>query len=113
MTDEEKAEKYVNTHCCYYRQDFIRTYLDGLAEGRKEKWHDLRKEPNDLPNPNTSVLICFRFEKWTTTYIAYYRPAMKKWQTYNLLEAQREPITDDYIDSKEVIAWCEIPKFEE
>ena len=53
MTDEEKAEEYVNTHCCYYRQDFIRTYLDGLAEGRKEleqwkqEWQDTQIKANE------------------------------------------------------------------
>ena len=49
----------------------------------------------------------------TKTLVSIYRPAIKKWQIYNLLEAQREPIVDDYIDSEEVIAWCELPKFKE
>ena len=83
-------------------------YMHG-AERYKTKWHKVAD--GDLPKPNIAVLICFQFEKWTTTYIAYYRPAMKKWQMYNLLEAQRQPIDDDYIDSEEVIAWCEIPVF--
>ena len=36
---------------------------------------------------------------------------LKKWQMYNLHEAQRQLIIDEYIDSEEVIAWCEIPTF--
>ena len=83
-------------------------YMQG-AERYKTKWHKVAD--GDLPKPNIAVLICFQFEKWTTTYIAYYRPAIKKWQMYNLSEAQRQPIDDDYIDSEEVIAWCEIPTF--
>ena len=83
-------------------------YLAGVKAGRPQ-WHKVAD--GDLPKPNIAVLICFQFEKWTTTYIAYYRPAIKKWQMYNLHEAQREPIVDDYIDSEEVIAWCEIPTF--
>jgi hypothetical protein len=84
----------------------------GLEAG-KPQWHDLRKDPNDLPKPNVTVLICLQFEKWTSSYIAYYRPASDKWQMYNICEGQRDPIMDDYIERDEVIAWCEIPKFEE
>ena len=95
----------------------ISSFLAGLKAGKgmniATKWHDLRKDPNDLPEPNIAVLICFQFEKWTTTYIAYYRPTIKKWQMYNMHEAQRQPVVDDYIDRDEVIAWCEIPKYTE
>lgn len=60
MTDEEKAEEYVkNEVCvkncpiyatkkclykickCHYTRQRYKDYLDGLAEGRKEKWHDV------------------------------------------------------------------------
>lgn len=75
------------------------------------QWHKVAD--GDLPKPNIAVLICLQFEKWTTTYIAYYRPAIKKWQMYNMHEAQRQPIVDDYIDSDEVVAWCEIPQYTE
>jgi addiction module HigA family antidote len=47
MTDEEKAEEYVNSNgfCSYYNnidsteanEEIRQAYLDGLAEGRKEK----------------------------------------------------------------------------
>ena len=82
--------------------------IEELEAGRP-KWHKVAD--GDYPKPNIAVLICLQFEKWTTTYIAYYRPSIKKWQIYNLHEAQRQPIVDDYIDSDEVIAWCEIPKY--
>lgn len=110
MTDEEMADKYVidtgNNDCT------IEAFLAGLKAGRP-KWHDLRKDLNDLPEPHIAVLICFQFEKWTTTYIAYYRPAVKKWQMYNLHEAQRSCKEEDIIDGEEVIAWCEIPQYTE
>ena len=137
MTDEEKAINYTNnTHIRYNEilshpeivDEIRKAYLAGLEAGKdmaeadfatiaymqgaeryKPKWHKVAD--GDLPKPNIAVLICFQFEKWTTTYIAYYRPAIKKWQMYNLSEAQRQPIDDDYIDSEEVIAWCEIPTF--
>ena len=140
MTDEEMAKDYVQTECCNSCTDSCKknkckmycnvrnavlyglkagkdmaeadlatiAYMQG-AERYKTKWHKVAD--GDLPKPNIAVLIYFQFEKWTTTYIAYYRPAIKKWQMYNLSEAQRQPIDDDYIDSEEVIAWCEIPTF--
>ena len=123
MTDEEMAEKYAKANMHYevakrengtdYAKEVSnvtikQAYLAGVKAGRPQ-WHKVAD--GDLPKPNIAVLICFQFEKWTTTYIAYYRPAIKKWQMYNLHEAQREPIVDDYIDSEEVIAWCEIPTF--
>jgi hypothetical protein len=119
MDDEEMAEEYIKVNNLEWELECNRTspigevkqaYLAGLKAGRPE-WHDLRKASNDLPKPNMAVLICLRVETWTATYIAYYRPAMKKWQMYNLSEAQRQPVADDYIDMDEVIAWCEIPKF--
>ena len=118
MTDEEMAEKYRKSlkqklidedefeRLEMFDENVEEAYLAGLKVGRPQ-WHKVAD--GDLPKPNIAVLICFQFEKWTTTYIAYYRPAIKKWQMYNLQEAQRQPIVDDYIDSEEVIAWCEIP----
>lgn len=111
MKDEEKAEEYADWFwgaSPSARRAIEQAYLAGVKAGRPQ-WHKVAD--GDLPKPNIAVLICFQFEKWTTTYIAYYRPAMKKWQMYNLPEAQRQPIDDDYIDSEEVIAWCEIPTF--
>lgn len=123
MTDEEMANESLISYRKepkwagkIFMQDENTCYKDGFLAGLKAgkpQWHDLRKDPNDLPKPNISVLICLQFEKWTTTYIAYYRPAINKWQMYNMHEAQRQPIVEDYIDSDEVIAWCEIPKYKE
>lgn len=101
--------------CCIYCIKTNEDFIAGAKWGMEHaiQWHNLRVNPDDLPNPNIAVLIYFRFEKWTTPYIAYYRPAAKKWQIYNLLEAQRQPIVDDYIDRDEVVAWCEIPTYKE
>lgn len=121
MTDEEMAEQYLKDESKCLIEDnegniinitkkVKEAYLAGLKAGRP-KWHKVAD--GDLPKPNIAVLVCLQFEKWTTTYIAYYRPAIKKWQMYNMHEAQRQPIEADYIDADEVIAWCEIPKYTE
>ena len=62
------------------------------------KWHDLRKDPNDLPLVHSTVLdeigdkITYRGGGIWTVYSEYYEKG---------------------IDSESPIAWCEVPKFEE
>ena len=93
---EEYANKNVPTDTFGYRSlddvhyDVRQAYLDGHTEGRKEKWHDLRKNPNDLPKENG--------EYWC------------KWEdgSYSTGHYFQENGFGDY-----VIAWCELPKYEE
>lgn len=83
--------------------DFIETegqaYLDGLAEG-KPKWHDLRKDPNDLPTETGHYL--------TDDGEYIYDVDCKKWRTLRC----RVCWDFDWLDDGEIIAWCELPKFE-
>ncbi|MCQ2081657.1 MAG: hypothetical protein MJZ11_08355 [Lachnospiraceae bacterium] len=107
MTEEEKAEEYAKgkAHEHYHflfeensgsPVDFAKLcYLDGLAEG-KPKWHDLRKDPNDLPKGDEDCL-CFISECY---FVGHYAKEDKEWHF------------DEFI-SNGVIAWCELPKFEE
>ena len=59
MTEEEYAKHEQCAHCnnpqhcqgeeeCYSLAETKRHFLAGLKAGRP-KWHDLRKDPNDLP----------------------------------------------------------------
>ena len=59
---------------------------------RKPIWHDLRKNPNDLPNNERRVLVISDYHVVTSIYSNH------KWgyeETYNI----------------NVIAWMDIPKF--
>ena len=75
----------------------IAAYMQG-AERYKTKWHDLRNNPNDLPEPHTTVLD-ENGDK--VEYIEY-----GKWQAYS-------EYYERYYEVDPPIAWCEIPKFEE
>ena len=52
MTDEEMAEEYkrqfYGVTSLFSFSDIEQAFLAGLKAGRPQ-WHDLRKDPNDLP----------------------------------------------------------------
>lgn len=108
MTDEEKAEEWVKNNgfpyddCPIIRNKLKRTFLAGLKVGRP-KWHDLRKDPNDLPKQNTlldrsDVVI-------TDVGIGHYNHRKQKWYVHH------EECNLSF--SERIVAWAEIPKFEE
>lgn len=101
MTDKELAEKYTKASVNEYKDSLVdiddidilkeaiaEAYIAGLKTGRKEKWHDLRKNPKDLPNGYRAVL---NQEGKTTIY-----------------DPSRGFLG---LDGVGVIAWCEIPKY--
>ena len=115
MTDEEMAEEIANKRChdvmCYGHCSFNspkhhrcgewhREYncaLEGLKAGRPQ-WHDLRKDPNDLPKAEEGLVL-----------------VMSKNGTPDLScisTDKRWFCTDYYTGEYKVIAWCEIPTFD-
>lgn len=107
MTEEEKAEEYTNNRDCYVYDcegngiditgNLRQAHLDGIAEGRKEKWHDLRKNPDDLPKH--SGLYCVQCGE-----VREYVKEEKSWFTVHF-----EPCMNR---TEETYLWCELPKFE-
>lgn len=104
MTEDEKlAEEYANTVKCEYENDTYyvdcrdkieEAFIAGLKAARQKMWHDLRENPNDLPedcaiNQDGKRVLYDRINKvW------------------------RNDDADEYI-CDDPIAWCEIPTFEE
>lgn len=136
MTKEEMAEEYADrtrivdentkagTDCISLVQDYEGNYIDiherikqaylaGLKAGRP-KWHDLRKDPNDLPEERGNYILCFIGADGSNgagkrcKTIAFFDPEFMEWS--------EEDNLDDipYFRNKKVlIAWCEIPKYTE
>lgn len=106
MTDKELAEKYEekidyieindNGKRIYDSIDIQQAYIAGLKTGRQEKWHDLKKSPQDLPNENQEVLVFFTL------------PDKSK---NDVMIAEFENNDFNFVDLEDVIAWCEIPKY--
>lgn len=108
MTDEEMAEEYLNEKCkdcymcsysehknpykiCQRRKDRKQAFLKGLKAGRPQ-WHDLRKDPNDLPEGYAEDTKFLCSVKGETLFLIRYGSF---WQ-----------------GNFKVDAWCEIPIFD-
>ena len=96
MTDIERAEEYALGCTKSPFEAAKEGFLAGLKAARKEMWHDLRKNPNDLPEIYMGVLN-------QNGMNVVYDYTNKVWRNDNAIEY----ICDD------PIAWCEIPTFEE
>ena len=73
----------------------------GYLAGAKENgvvWHDLRKDPNDLPKVGYIVFLSYYDKTTETGYVRLDEVFCK---------------SADDVCTKEVIAWCEIPQFKE
>lgn len=127
MTDEEMAENYANEYVPLIapiddriyqvtKEDIIKilkdcsidSYIDGLKAGKNmnvpTKWHDLRKDPTDVPNENVTVLLLTEVEPVTARYDNNY-------EAFFRLNDKLDYCI--FIAPMSYIAWCEIPKYKE
>lgn len=81
---DEANEEYITDD-----DEVVQAYIAG-AEAHQTKWHDLRKDPNDLPKKDCEVIILHENG----------RKHIQKWKNGNWTNAIVVP----------VIKWCEIPK---
>ena len=100
MTLEEKAEEYarktLSKDCCDLKLEVYKRTINSYLACAKENgvvWHDLRKDPNDLPKEKHNVIVAL-----TNGYSeqdSYYK---YRWGCNT---------------KRDVIAWCEMPQFKE
>lgn len=146
MTDEEKAEEILQTKgsmtfCakgCGYTEKVKKFITIGIAEGRKEQekkdkgfcesfcmkdrkenWHDLRKNPDDLPKCTENEQIIFyvhEYYKDIEKYINHYCLGFYKKSFLNddvKLFVERSKGYECEHSTEDVLRWCELPKFKE
>ena len=83
--------------------DAIYTAIEALEKADKYRWHDLRKNPDDLPEAicggyeSEYVLVMIGTPEWNSWEQAYYKHDKKLWSTYE----------------QNVFAWRYIEPFEE
>ena len=109
MTDEELEKRATDFATKNPRVGVFIAQVEAFIVGAKENgvgWHDLRKNPKDLPSANQEVCMCYVCHvdnKKHTVVGAYQQVGYHcRWHApYN------------NVFDNEVIAWCDIPKFEE
>ena len=92
---DDITKNYVHCKTCTRIKDF----LAGLKAGRPQ-WHDLRKDPNDLPKEDRYYLI---YTVLGNYYVSKHHHNTNYWIG----------IQNQFVSIKQVIAWCETPKFKE
>ena len=114
MTDEEMAATWVKETADSCRSSNMNAYefaeqafIAGLKAGRP-KWHDLRKNPEDLPKEVGRYIVCYldsACERHTfeLSFVDYFED--KHW-----IDEDNHNI-EGYDEG--VIAWCDIPLYME
>ena len=95
----------------YSSIDIQEAYLAGLKAGKDMnvsiRWHDLRENPNDLPKEWQPVIAVTSYENYLI---------LRFYPKTSIKEQHWRPLDDDILDNDnyftEIIAWCELPKFE-
>ena len=97
---KEKCEVYGNGDDFWVDDEIkkfcLMGYELGLKAGRPQ-WHDLRKDPTDLPKEHIPVLVILESGVSDVSFVS----TDKRWFC-----------TDYYTGEDKVIAWCEIPTFD-
>ena len=109
MTNKEAIEQFKERLAITdYRQQMPEYYeaiemaVDALEKADKYRWHDLRKNPDDLPEADGNseseyVLAMIGTPEWNSWEQAYYHHGKRMWSTYE----------------QDVFAWRYIEPFEE
>ena len=94
MTNKEAIEQFKERLAITdYRKQIPEYYeaiemaVDALEKADKYRWHDLRKNPDDLPEADGNseseyVLVMIGTPEWNSWEQAYYHHGKKLWSTY-------------------------------
>ena len=91
-----------------FKQSGISRALVEFAElgyNKANEWHDLRKDPNDLPDNGRRVLVKDKSRREYDVACLCRSKGNSDFWSYERFISR---VSDNY-----VIAWCELPKFEE
>ena len=109
MTNKEAIEQFKERLAITdYRQQIPEYYeaiemaVEALEKANKYRWHDLSKNPDDLPEADGNsesdyVLVMIGTPEWNSWEQAYYHHGKRLWSTYE----------------QNVFAWRYIEPFEE
>lgn len=58
MTNEEAIKVLLDTAKGFEVKAAVRIIIDAIEKSEKYRWHDLRKNPDDLPENGCEVIYC-------------------------------------------------------
>ena len=110
MLEKEAREYASGVALPFMSPDLSKTILDLIAKAYREGaerhsnvWHDLRKDPSDLPKKSGRYIVCYKpLSTHKDEFILIYNKDNSSW-------------TDDCGEryGKYIIGWCEKPIFDE
>ena len=113
---EKEAQEWVKAHTKIENKESyvelkgpsaIESFEAGAEFGynKANEWHDLRKDPNDLPDNGRRVLVKDKSRREYDVACLCRSKGNSDFWSYERFISR---VSDNY-----VIAWCELPKFEE
>ena len=107
MFEKEAEDSFKCKKVLYKWETDKHSYIDGFKDGynKANEWHDLRKDPNDLPNNGRRVLVKDKSRREYDVACLCRSKGNSDFWSYERFISR---VSDNY-----VIAWCELPKFEE
>jgi hypothetical protein len=109
MSEEEIFKKKYPEYCC--GKALLSPYWDLWEDGaeygvnKANEWHDLRKDPKDVPDEGTYLVVWQNARGYRETTIMKYEEDDD--EKLHWFDDEQDCWDDD------VIAWREIPKFQE
>lgn len=101
MFEKDAIDSFMSKKVLYKWETDKHSYIDGFKDGadfgynKANEWHDLRKNPNDLPDTDRNVWV--KRESETECQLDNYYEDDKCWG-----------LRGDWC-SDDVILWCELP----
>lgn len=107
MFEKEAEDSWQSKDLWYKVNADESAYKTGFQDGynKANEWHDLRKDPNDLPNNGRRVLVKDKSRREYDVACLCRSKGNSDFWSYERFISR---VSDNY-----VIAWCELPKFEE
>ena len=111
MFEKEAEDSFMSKKVLYKWETDKHSYIDGFKDGaefgynKANEWHYLQDNPSDLPDNGRRVLVKDKSRReYDVACLCRSKGNCDFWSYERFISR----VSDNYI-----IAWCELPKFEE
>lgn len=87
----EEREESCMTYDEAYKEGYEQGKFDAYAESYRYRWHDLRKNPEDVPNDQRQVYVACEYELYETDFYPFCEGTL----AWREIEPFKEDNTDD------------------